>query len=135
MNPVPRMTAKGKTFFVALLMILPVVWATGCARIQTLPATGIPTVAVADFARDPARYGFELRGKGAPRVEGDGLIVKIPAGTRVPLKLTLDVGVVALDAGTNHLRTLIEIRSPTMRASRRRPSKARRGSILDVRNR
>lgn len=76
----------------------------GCSGIHTISAAGVPTVDLATLQKDPTKHGFGLDKKGRPRMPTDGLIIKVPKGTRVPLRLSLAVGLATLEPGNNQLR-------------------------------
>ena len=76
----------------------------GCSGIHTISAAGVPTVDLATLQKDPTKHGFGLDKAGKPRIPTDGLIIKVPRGTRVPLRLNLAVGLATLEPGDNQLR-------------------------------
>ena len=76
----------------------------GCSGVHTLKTAGVPTVDLAVLEKDPGKHGFGLDKGGKPRLPTEGLIVKVPKGTLVPLKLSLAVGLAVLEPGDNELR-------------------------------
>jgi hypothetical protein len=78
--------------------VVAAVVAAGCAGIRTMDAAQVPTATLAELEADPAAWGL-----GTAEWEGP-LIVRIPAGETVPLRLALDVPFATLDAGANSVR-------------------------------
>jgi hypothetical protein len=75
----------------------------GCSGIHTISSAGVPTVDLASLQKDPAKHGFGMDKAGRPRLPTQGLIVKVPKGTRVPMQLNLAVGVATLEPGNNQV--------------------------------
>jgi hypothetical protein len=81
---------------VAALVHLALTSVTGCAGIQTIDTGGISTVNLADLIAEPRELG--------DRMMKQGLIIRVPAGSTVPLKLRADISIMTLEHGVNTVR-------------------------------
>jgi len=86
------------------LCLLTALILAGCSGVHTMKTAGVPTVDLAALQKEPAKHGFGPGKDGRPRLPTEGLIVKVPKGTQVPLKLNLAVGLATLEPGDNKLR-------------------------------
>ncbi len=93
-----------KRSIIAFISIAAMTLTGGCSGIHNIKSTGVPIVDLAKLEKDPAKHGFGLEQSGKPRFPHKGLIVRVPKGTTVPLRLALDVSVVALEQGKNLIR-------------------------------
>ena len=80
----------------AALVYLALTSVAGCAGIQTIDTSGISTVALADFIADP--------GARSDQILKQGLIIRVPAGSTIPLRLQADISIMTLEPGVNTIR-------------------------------
>jgi hypothetical protein len=72
--------------------------ASGCARVQRLDLNGIPTMTLADLRADSTPLEHAIR------AGQTGAVIRIAAGERLPVRLSLRSSVINLEAGDNSLR-------------------------------
>ena len=84
---------RAMRMLVSLLLITP-----ACSSVHTLKNVKTRTIELADYAADPEKYGLP----GTPSAEG--MVLKIPAGTTMPLVLDTSIPFATIEAGQNNVR-------------------------------
>lgn len=87
-----RLTSKN---LVSLAMFMVLIILAGCSGIRTLDKTNIATIPIADLESDPEKYGFPAA------IYGEGIIAKVPKGTKIPLKVEASASLITLEPGEN----------------------------------
>ncbi|MBW2260853.1 MAG: hypothetical protein JRG91_02685 [Deltaproteobacteria bacterium] len=81
-----------------LLLLTP-----GCAGVQKVDTTSAATISLAEFEADPLAYGSPLEPDGKP------VIIKIPAGEKIPLKIDMSIPFATVESGENTLRFDLDV--------------------------
>ena len=81
-----------------LLLLTP-----GCAGPQKLDTTNVAQVSLAEYEADPLAFGTPMDPDSKP------VIIKIPAGEKVPLKLDMSIPFATVVPGKNRLRFILDV--------------------------
>lgn len=87
-----RLTSRNLALLATLMALI--IFAS-CSGIRSLDKKNIATIPIADLERDPEKYGFPTA------IYNEGIIAKVPKGTKIPLKVEASLSLITLEPGDN----------------------------------